>query len=101
MNWKDLCARTRASTFGGHNEKGTVARVNKALRLHYPKCQATEKNVKEAVSERGLDAQVDKVTDVMEIARYGVLGTPAVVIDGEVKSVGKIPNKDEIKTWIK
>ena len=66
-----------------------------------PKCQATEKNVKEAVADSGLDVQVDKVTDLMEIARYGVLGTPAVVVDGEVKSVGKIPGKDEIMTWIK
>ncbi len=65
-----------------------------------PKCEATEKNVKEALAESGLDAQVDKVTDVMEIARYGVFGTPAVVVDGQVKSVGKIPDKDEIKTWI-
>ena len=65
-----------------------------------PRCQATEKNVKEAVAESGLDAQVDKVTDVMEIAKYGVFGTPAVVINGEVKSVGKIPSKDEIKAWI-
>jgi len=65
------------------------------------RCQTTEKNVKEAVAESGLDVQVDKVTDLMEIARYGVLGTPAVVVDGEVKSVGKIPGKDEIMTWIK
>lgn len=65
-----------------------------------PKCEATEKNVKEAVAESGLDAQVDKVIDVMEIAKYGVFGTPAVVIDGEVKSVGKIPDKDDIKAWI-
>ena len=64
------------------------------------KCEQTEKNVKQAVAESGLDAQVDKVTDVMEIAKYGVFGTPAVVVDGEVKSVGKIPGKDEIKTWI-
>ena len=66
-----------------------------------PKCQATEKNVREAVTEAGLDAQVDKVTDVMEIAKYGVFGIPAVVVDGEVKSVGKIPEKREIMTWIK
>ena len=65
-----------------------------------PKCQATEKNVKEAVAESGLDAQVGKVTDIMEIARYGVFGTPAVVIDGKVKCVGKIPEKQEIMTWI-
>ena len=65
------------------------------------KCQQTEKNVKEAIQESVVDATVDKVTDVMEIAKYGVLGTPAVVIDGKVKSVGKIPGKEEIKAWIK
>jgi small redox-active disulfide protein 2 len=66
-----------------------------------PRCEQTEKNVKEAVQESGVDAKVDKVTDVMEIAKYGVFGTPAVVVDGKVKSVGKIPGKDEIMTWIK
>ena len=65
-----------------------------------PKCQKTEQNVKDAVSETGINATVEKVTDVMEIAGYGVFGTPSVIIDGEVKSVGKIPSKEEIKTWI-
>ena len=65
------------------------------------KCQLTEKNVKEAVQESVVDATVDKVTDLMEIAKYGVFGTPAVVVDGKVKSVGKIPGKDEIKSWLK
>jgi small redox-active disulfide protein 2 len=64
------------------------------------KCQQTEKNVKEAVQESVVDATVVKVTDLMEIAKYGVFGTPAVVVDGEVKSVGKIPDKEEVKTWI-
>jgi small redox-active disulfide protein 2 len=66
-----------------------------------PKCQQTEKVVKEAVAEAGLEARIEKVTDTMEIAGYGVFGTPAVVIDGQVRSVGKIPGKHEIKTWIK
>jgi small redox-active disulfide protein 2 len=65
-----------------------------------PKCQQTEKIVKEAVAETGVDAVIGHVTDVMEIAGYGVFGTPAVVVDGEVKSVGKIPRKDEVKAWI-
>ena len=65
-----------------------------------PKCQQTEKLVKEAVSESGLTVDVEKVTDVMKIAGYGVFGTPAVVVDGEVKSVGKIPNKEDIKSWL-
>jgi small redox-active disulfide protein 2 len=65
-----------------------------------PKCQQTEKVVKEAVAEAGVDARIEKVTGTMEIAGYGVFGTPAVVVDGEVKSVGKIPNKADVKKWI-
>jgi len=66
-----------------------------------PKCQQTEKIVKEAVAESGVAVSVEKVTDVMEIAGYGVFGTPAVVVDGEVKSVGKIPKKEEVLGWIR
>jgi len=65
-----------------------------------PKCDQTANIIKEALAEAGVEATVEKVTDVMEIAGYGVFGTPAVVIDGEVKSVGKIPDKDDIKSWI-
>ena len=65
-----------------------------------PKCQQTEKIVKEAVSESGVDANIEKVTDILKIAEFGVFGTPAVVVDGEVKSVGKIPGKEEVKGWI-
>jgi small redox-active disulfide protein 2 len=65
-----------------------------------PKCEATKKNVEEAVAETGLNVNISKVTDTMEIAKHGVFGTPAVVVDGDVKSVGKIPSKDEIKSWI-
>jgi len=65
-----------------------------------PKCEATKKNVEEAVNQSGLNADITKVTDIMEIAKHGVFGTPAVVVDGKVKSVGKIPTKDEIKGWI-
>ena len=72
----------------------------KVLGSGCPKCQQTEKIVKEAVSESGVDANVEKVTDTMEIAKHGVFGTPAVVLEGEVKSVGKIPSKEEVKNWI-
>jgi len=65
-----------------------------------PKCEATKKNGEEAVNQSGLNADITKVTDIMEIAKHGIFGTPAVVVDGEVKSVGKIPTKDEIKGWI-
>ncbi len=64
------------------------------------KCEKTEKHAKAVVSELGLDVGVEKVTDMMEIAGYGVMGTPAVVINGIVKCSGKVPSKKEIKTWI-
>jgi len=65
------------------------------------KCEQTEKIVKEALAESGVAGTVDKVTDVMEIAGYGVFGTPAVVVDGEVKCVGKIPKKADVLGWIR
>jgi small redox-active disulfide protein 2 len=65
-----------------------------------PKCQQVEKIVKETVGQAGVDAKIEKVTDIMEIAKHGVFSTPAVVVDGEVKGVGKIPTMDEIKVWI-
>jgi small redox-active disulfide protein 2 len=65
-----------------------------------PKCQQTAKIVREALDEAGIDASLEKITDTMEIAGYGVMGTPAVVIDGQVKSVGKIPSKNDVKSWI-
>ncbi|MBU1181136.1 MAG: thioredoxin family protein [Pseudomonadota bacterium] len=66
-----------------------------------PKCKQTEEIVKQAIAEEGITANIEKVTDIMKIAGYGVFGTPAVIIDGEVKSVGKIPKKEDIKIWIK
>jgi small redox-active disulfide protein 2 len=82
------------------SSKGEVIMEIKVLGPGCPKCRETEKKVKEAVSEVGADVAVVKVADVMEIAKHGVLVTPAVVVDGEVKCVGKIPDKEEIKSWI-
>jgi len=65
------------------------------------KCKQTEKIVKDAVAESGVAATVEKITDLMDIAGYGVMLTPAVVVDGEVKSVGKIPKKEEVVGWIR
>jgi small redox-active disulfide protein 2 len=65
-----------------------------------PKCEQTCKIVAEALSETGVEATLEKVTGVMEIAGYGVFGTPAVVIDGDVKCVGKTPKKEDVKSWL-
>jgi small redox-active disulfide protein 2 len=61
------------------------------------KCKALEENVKKAVSEAGVFAQVEKVEDLVEIMNYGVMSTPGLVINGEVKSTGKLLNSEEIK----
>lgn len=72
----------------------------KILGIGCARCKDLEKQVRETVAEAGVSAVVDHVTDFKEIAGYGVLTTPAVVVDGEVKSVGKIPKKEEILAWI-
>ncbi len=64
------------------------------------KCTKAEKIIKEVIAEKNIEASVEKVTDMLEIAQYGVMGTPAVVINGEVKCVGKIPDKKEIISWL-
>ncbi len=64
------------------------------------RCIATEKNVKEAVKQLGIQAEIAKVTDVSEFAKKGVMFTPAVIVDGQVKVSGKIPTVDEIKKFL-
>ena len=63
-------------------------------------CERTEKLVREVVVEGNIDAVVEKVTDIKKIAQYGVFTTPAVVVDGDVKCVGKVPDKEEIRMWM-
>ncbi|WP_316898130.1 thioredoxin family protein [Pseudodesulfovibrio indicus] len=66
-----------------------------------PKCEQAEQTVREAVAEAGVEADIEKVKDFQEIAKHGVFSTPAVVIDGEVKVVGKAPSKKEVLGWLK
>jgi len=62
-----------------------------------PRCISTEKNVKEAVKNLGIDAEISHVYDISQIAKKGVMFTPAVIVDGQIKISGKIPTVDEIK----
>jgi len=66
-----------------------------------PKCIKLEELARKAASDLGIEAEVKKVKDVKEIMRYGVMITPALVVDGEVKVAGKVPSLEEIKTMIK
>ena len=64
------------------------------------KCKKLEEITREAVQESGIDAYINHITDIKAIMNYGVMTTPALVVDGVVKVAGKIPSKDEIKKWI-
>jgi small redox-active disulfide protein 2 len=69
----------------------------KILGTGCPKCKALEKSTKEAVAQAGIDATVSKVEDIMDIMQYGVMTTPAIVVDGKVVVKGRVPGVDEIK----
>jgi small redox-active disulfide protein 2 len=64
------------------------------------KCNMLEKAAKEAVKELGADVEVVKVSDINAIVEAGILATPGLAVDGEVKSMGRVPSKDELKKWI-
>lgn len=60
-------------------------------------CKKLEEHANQAVKEMGIDAKVEKVEDFMEIMKYGVMKTPALVVDEQVKSAGKVLSAEEIK----
>jgi small redox-active disulfide protein 2 len=66
-----------------------------------PKCQALERHVREAVAELGIGADIEKVTDIESIMAAGVMMTPALAIDGVVKSVGRVLTKDQVLQYLK
>ena len=66
-----------------------------------PNCKRLEENAKKALEETGKEAKVIKITEIDKIVEYGVMSTPAIVIDGEVKSYGKVASVEEIKEMLK
>lgn len=66
-----------------------------------PKCAQLTENAKMAIEESGADCELEKVTDINEILKFGVMMTPAIAIDGEVKAVGKVSSTEEIKNMLK
>jgi small redox-active disulfide protein 2 len=66
-----------------------------------PKCGEVEKRVKNALAELHVAADVEKITDIKKMMSFGIFGTPGLVIDGKVKSTGRIPRIEEIKAWIR
>ena len=65
-----------------------------------PKCNQLYQNAQQAVTETGVDASVEKVTDLNDIMAFGVMVTPAIAVDGQVKASGKVPTAEAIKEMI-
>lgn len=66
-----------------------------------PKCKQVEQLVREVAAAAKVEASVEKVTDFQEIMRYGVLSTPAVVVDGRVMVAGRVPSRADVLSWLK
>lgn len=62
-----------------------------------PKCKALTQNAETAAKEMGIEYQIEKVTDITEIMKFGVMMTPALVVDGQVKVVGRVLSPEQIK----
>ncbi len=75
--------------------------IIKILGTGCKKCLNLENKVRSLVSEKGIDAQVEKVTDINEMINYGIMMTPGLVINEKVVCTGIIPNDDQLLSWIK
>ena len=64
------------------------------------KCKTLEKVTREAIDQLNIDATIEKVEDIQKIVEYGVMFTPALVVDGEVVVKGRVPKLDEVKTLL-
>ena len=69
----------------------------KILGTGCPKCKTLEKLTREVVEQNGIEATIIKVEDVMEIMKYGIMTTPALVVNEKVEIKGRVPSADEIK----
>ena len=66
-----------------------------------PKCNQLAENAENAAKELGVDYEMEKVNDINEIMKFGVMMTPALAVDGEVKVVGKVPTVEDVKQMLK
>ncbi len=72
----------------------------KVLGMGCPNCQRLERIVREVVAEMGVEATFSKVTDMRKIMSYDIVGTPGLVINGQVVSSGRVPTRAEVTTWV-
>ena len=73
---------------------------NQVLGTGCPKCKKLAENAETAAKSLGIEYEIEKVTDINDIMRFGVMMTPALAVDGQVKTAGKVPSPEDIKKMI-
>ncbi|MFA9375966.1 MAG: thioredoxin family protein [Lachnotalea sp.] len=94
------CGETTDST-KQENENSLSEEAVKVLGSGCAKCNELEANVKSALEQLGMDTKIEHVTDFTKIAAYGVMSTPALVVDGKVVSYGKVLKTEEVVKLVK
>ncbi len=65
-----------------------------------PKCKQLAENAEQAATELGIEYELEKVTGINDIMKFGVMMTPGIAVDGEVKASGKVVTAEQIKPWL-
>jgi len=78
-----------------------MSKTIKILGTGCPKCQSMTGVVKDVISENNIDATIEKVEDIMEIMKYNVMSTPALVVDDVITIKGRVPSKEEVLAFVK
>ncbi len=99
-DYKRAFLREFKKALGEQVEEPPAGPVIKVLGPGCPNCHRLEQLVLEVLSELHLAAEVEHVRDLNQIAAYGVFGTPALIINNEVKVMGKVPSREALKQWL-
>ncbi|MFH1034824.1 MAG: thioredoxin family protein [Pseudomonadota bacterium] len=95
-----LCREYRRHMGQPVSEEAAAGLAIKVLGAGCNRCEALTAGVMQVLSEMGLAADLEHLRDMQQIARYGVMGTPALVINGQVVCVGSVPSNHQIKAWL-
>jgi len=99
-DYKNALYREYRRFLGEEVEEEETGLVIKILGPGCPSCEQLEKEVREVVQELNLAADIEHIRDLKEISKYGMVATPGLVINKKLVSVGRVPNKNQLKDWI-
>ena len=101
QSYKDALYREYRIFLGEKVEPLTTGALEiKVLGTGCPNCRRLEQTVRDTLAELDVSADLQHIYDIKEIGNYGIMGTPALIINNKLKTAGQVPNKDQIKKWI-